>query len=73
MKKLHIRPIEGFVVPDPATGKPISKDGAKVDDTNYWRRRIRTGVVIDLEATRQKDKSKDEKKSDDKPKDKSKG
>lgn len=48
MKKLNLRPADGFKVADPATGKPLPEKGAAVQDSVYWRRRLRTGVVIEL-------------------------
>lgn len=48
-KQLNIRPADGFKVND-LEGKPIPEKGTSVPDTVYWRRRLRTGVIVDIDA-----------------------
>lgn len=42
---LHVRPIEGLRVRDPATLQHLPEDGAQVPRTPYWLRRLRMGDV----------------------------
>lgn len=47
MKKiLHIRPAKGLTIPDPATGRHLPAQGDTVEDSSYWRRRLREGSVL---------------------------
>jgi len=50
MKTLHLKPAEGRLIRDPATGRPIPASGAAVPDTPYWRRLRRDGDVVDTTA-----------------------
>lgn len=44
-RQLHIRPLPGRLVRDPATRVAIDDTGAAVPDVPYWRRRIAGGDV----------------------------
>ncbi len=35
-----LKPLEGILTPDPATGKPLPAEGSRVELTTYWRRRL---------------------------------
>lgn len=45
MSKIAVTPREGFIVKD-HKGKPISENGALVDDSPVVRRRIREGLLV---------------------------
>lgn len=45
MKRIVVRPVQGLLVRDPETMKPVSEDMV-VMDTPYWRRRLRDGDVV---------------------------
>lgn len=42
---IHVYPVEGRLVLDPATKKPMPQEGLTVPRTTFWLRRIRTGDV----------------------------
>jgi hypothetical protein len=45
--KLNVKPAKpALVVRDPHTKRALPPDGGRVPDTNYWRRRIRSGDVV---------------------------
>jgi hypothetical protein len=43
--KIRVKPKEGLVVRDPKTKKALPKDGALVEETSFWIRRINDGDV----------------------------
>ena len=45
METMHVEPIGGARVLDPATNRPLPQEGASVSRSQYWLRRIRTGEV----------------------------
>lgn len=47
MKILHLKPAEGLVIRDPATGRPIPAHGVSVTDSPFWRRLARHGDVVE--------------------------
>lgn len=47
MKILHLKPAQGLVIRDPATGRPIPAHGARVADSPFWRRLTRHGDVVE--------------------------
>lgn len=52
MKTMHIRPAEGRLVRDPKSKQPIPAEGAEVERSSYWLRRLKDGDVV--ETTRKK-------------------
>ncbi|EME69716.1 hypothetical protein H261_11799 [Paramagnetospirillum caucaseum] len=50
MKILHLKPAEGLVIRDPATGRPIPAHGASVPASPFWRRLARHGDVVETTA-----------------------
>ena len=48
--RLDIRPVEGLIVRDPHTRKPIPSEGVTVDRSPYWIRRLRDGDVVPVET-----------------------
>ncbi|UTG75534.1 DUF2635 domain-containing protein [Neisseria subflava] len=51
---IQIKPVEGYVVTDPATMQPLPEEGASVEWSNYWQRRINEGAVELLKTTAKK-------------------
>jgi len=47
-----VRPLEGQVMHDPETSKPLPADGREVELTTYWRRALRRGDVVRCEPPR---------------------
>lgn len=45
--KVHLRPAPGRRVHDVARGDVLPKEGRTVTLTNWWRRRLRAGDVIE--------------------------
>lgn len=43
--KVFLIPSNGLVVRDPSTYAPLPEDGAEVELTSYWQRRIADGDV----------------------------
>lgn len=43
---LHVKPERNKKVLDPATGKALPVDGARVADSPYWRRRLGDKDVV---------------------------
>ncbi|NDY41252.1 DUF2635 domain-containing protein [Dissulfurirhabdus thermomarina] len=50
MARIHVRPAPGRLVRDPVTHAPLPEEGALVEDSTYWRRRIRVGDVVVVKA-----------------------
>lgn len=51
--RLSVRPArEGLVIRDPRTKRPLPAEGGEVPDTTYWRRRLRSGDVVELQPPR---------------------
>lgn len=44
---LKVWPAAGRRVRDPANGQLLTRRGATVPDSSYWRRRLATGDVLD--------------------------
>jgi hypothetical protein len=36
----------GLIVRDPITLKPLPEEGAEVESTTYWKRRLKVGDVV---------------------------
>lgn len=51
-KVLYLRPVNGARVLDPATEPPtaLPVEGRKVEDTPYWRRRLRAKEVEEVKS-----------------------
>ena len=47
-KILKIKPRAGVLVPYPMSNKMLNKDGADVEKSSYWLRRIKDGDVIEI-------------------------
>lgn len=45
MNTFYILPRQGRRVIDPATGLPLPAEGARVEKTQYWLRRLKEGSV----------------------------
>ncbi|NOG69811.1 DUF2635 domain-containing protein [Roseicella sp. DB1501] len=43
---MQVKPAAGLLVIDPETGMPLSADGADVEMTEYWQRRLADGDVV---------------------------
>jgi hypothetical protein len=43
---IFVRPAPGIAIRDPATRQLLPETGARVADTNYWRRRLAAGDVV---------------------------
>lgn len=51
MKTLKLKPAsKDVIVRDPRTGRALADRGEEKPDTTYWRRRLRDGDVIDMNA-----------------------
>ena len=60
MPKTLIKPASGMLVRDPSTMQALLKEGAHVQLTSYWRRRIKDGdVTVELPTTPTKKKTKE--------------
>lgn len=47
---LYLKPAKpGAIVRDPHTKRPLPAEGARVRDSSYWRRRLRSGCVVLVE------------------------
>lgn len=55
-KILHLKPANGLAVTDPATMQPLPADGAAVENSNYWQRRLAEGAVEHLPEQRSETK-----------------
>ena len=49
-RKITIRAAEGRLVDDPATGNRITDTPVTVDDSPFWRRRIKGGDVVKVDG-----------------------
>lgn len=52
MDTIHIKParwaekpVKCLFIPDPVTGQPLPEEGAVVESSRYWRRRLAAGEV----------------------------
>lgn len=45
MTQERLKPREGLLVPNPATGKYLAADGERLELSPYWRRRLAAGEV----------------------------
>src|SRR5688500_14586287 len=49
--KVKVKPAsEGLLVRDPVTKKPLPAEGATVQMSNYWQRRLNYGDVVTVEG-----------------------
>lgn len=54
--KLHLKPAPKKTVFDPATKKPLPEEGALVEDSAYWRRRLADKDVVRIDPPKAADK-----------------
>jgi hypothetical protein len=47
---IHLIPIAGLRVVNPATGQPLPPDGETVERDTYWIRRLGDGDVIQVDV-----------------------
>ncbi|MBU1610334.1 MAG: DUF2635 domain-containing protein [Proteobacteria bacterium] len=47
MIKTYVKPTEGRRVLNPATRQPLPAEGASVEKSSYWLRRIAAGEVVE--------------------------
>lgn len=50
MSRIFVKPTEqglAWKLRDPVSKEPLPKDGGMVPDTNFWRRRIKNGDVVE--------------------------
>lgn len=57
MDTLHIKPArwaekpsQPLFIPDPVTGRPLPEEGAVVESSRYWRRRLASAEVVLVES-----------------------
>lgn len=50
MTQERLKPREGLIVPNPATGKALAAAGERVTLSPYWRRRLAAGEVERVES-----------------------
>ncbi|MBI1383044.1 MAG: DUF2635 domain-containing protein [Planctomycetaceae bacterium] len=57
MDTIHIKPARWaedpskcLYVPDPVTGRPLPEEGAVVESSRYWRRRLASAEVVLVES-----------------------
>lgn len=62
MSKIFLKPAPGLAVINPQTDKPLPPEGAAVELTTYWRRRLNDGDVVRSAAPVKPKKPKAEKK-----------
>lgn len=49
MEQRFVKPAEGRLVRDPATGQPLPAEGALVEWTSFFRRRLAEGDIVEVE------------------------
>lgn len=42
---MHVKPVKGRSVPDPARGDLLPESGRNVDESQYWLRRLAAGDI----------------------------
>ena len=47
---MKVKPKQGLLVRDPDTKQPLPPEGAEVQDTQHWRRRLADGDVVRVGA-----------------------
>ena len=45
---INVKPSEGLRVRDPQTYQVLPPEGGTVPDTNFWRRRLAAGDVVEI-------------------------
>lgn len=51
---MHLKPVKGRVVIDPATGQPVPETGARIIPNQYWYRRLADGDVTEFKPPKEK-------------------
>jgi hypothetical protein len=49
-RHVWLKPADGLAVVDPETGKNLPPEGALVENSKYWRRRLKDGDVLEAAA-----------------------
>jgi len=49
---MHLKPANGRVVIDPATGQPLPAEGQRVEPSTYWTRRLLDGDVTETKPSK---------------------
>lgn len=53
MTKLKLKPARpDLLVRSPSSGRPLPVEGAEVPNNSYWRRRMKDGDVVTVEAAK---------------------
>lgn len=52
LTKITVKPADGRRVVDPQTRKPLPAEGAEVERSVYWLRRINDGDVTEVKASK---------------------
>lgn len=47
---MRVKPAEGRAIRDPGTYKLLAKDGAEVQPSQFWTRRLRDGDVVEVKS-----------------------
>lgn len=49
---MKVKPVvPGAIIRDPVTRRPLPQEGGEVQDNIFWRRRLRDGEVVLVEAS----------------------
>lgn len=65
MSKIFIKPANGLKIRDPETKIHLPEEGAQVEKSPFWSRRIKSGDVLQVEALApKKEEAKKEEKSE---------
>lgn len=63
--KVFIKPAPGLKIRDPETKIQLPEEGAQVEKSSFWSRRIKAGDVVQVEAlASKKEEAKKEEKSE---------
>lgn len=54
MKTIKVKPRDGLIVRREENGKTISANGEDVPNTTYYRRRMKDGDLVNLDAAKTK-------------------
>lgn len=64
MPRLYLKPVEGLIIPDPATRQPLPAEGQWVEGSIYWSRRLNASEVTDNTEAQTAREAADAKKKD---------
>lgn len=54
MATIIVKPVAGVCVRDPATRQIIPAEGARVEFSTFWSRRIKEGAIVVIQETQVK-------------------